>query len=152
MSLSSLISYPLLWLRAMPNRWITVGLSFSLSPHCKKGYRFSQSPAGMSLTKLSLAGKNLIIPGQVWDISTEDGKIVTLFSVHPLDFSHSLKLSQSCPSPPCWSSLRFSTSSMGLHLKNTIIFFSNLLVPAGNEPKYSLEKRWLVNWWKQHTA
>jgi hypothetical protein len=34
--------------------------------HCtvKKGSRFSRSPAGMSLTKLSLAGNNLIIPAQ----------------------------------------------------------------------------------------
>jgi hypothetical protein len=33
----------------------------------KKGYRFNffPSPAGMSLTKLSLTGKNLIISGQV---------------------------------------------------------------------------------------
>ncbi len=33
--------------------------------HCKKGYlAISPSPAGMSLTKLSLAGKTLIVPGQ----------------------------------------------------------------------------------------
>jgi hypothetical protein len=30
----------------------------------KKGYPFFPSPAGMSLTKLSLAGNNLIIPVQ----------------------------------------------------------------------------------------
>jgi hypothetical protein len=41
----------------------SIPLSF-LNIHCKKGYRFSPSPAGMSLTKLSLAGSNLIIPGQ----------------------------------------------------------------------------------------
>jgi hypothetical protein len=35
-----------------------------LSIHCKKAYRFFPSPAGMSLTKLSQAGNNLIIPGQ----------------------------------------------------------------------------------------
>jgi hypothetical protein len=32
--------------------------------HCKKGLSIFPSPGGMSLTKLSLAGKNLIIPGQ----------------------------------------------------------------------------------------
>jgi hypothetical protein len=32
--------------------------------HCKKGYPFFPSPAGMSLTKLSLDKNNLIIPGQ----------------------------------------------------------------------------------------
>jgi hypothetical protein len=31
--------------------------------HCKKILTIFPSPAGMSLTKLSLAGKNLIIPG-----------------------------------------------------------------------------------------
>ena len=37
------------------------------------------SPAGMSLTKLSLAGNNLTIPGQVSDISGRDGKTAKLF-------------------------------------------------------------------------
>jgi hypothetical protein len=32
--------------------------------HCKKRLAVFPSPAGMSLTKLSLAGNNLIIPGQ----------------------------------------------------------------------------------------
>jgi hypothetical protein len=32
--------------------------------HCKKRLRIFLSPAGMSLTKLSLAGNNLIFPGQ----------------------------------------------------------------------------------------
>ncbi len=35
-----------------------------LHTHCKKNLAISPSPAGMSLTKLSLAGKNLIIPDQ----------------------------------------------------------------------------------------
>jgi hypothetical protein len=34
------------------------------SIHCKKGYNFFSSPAVMSQTKLSLAGHNLILPGQ----------------------------------------------------------------------------------------
>jgi hypothetical protein len=34
------------------------------SEHCKKGLTVFPSPAGMSLTKLSLAGNILIIPGQ----------------------------------------------------------------------------------------
>jgi hypothetical protein len=33
------------------------------SLHCKKRLTIFHSPAGMSLTKLSLAGNNLIIPG-----------------------------------------------------------------------------------------
>ena len=40
------------------------------------------SPAGMSLTNLSLAGKNLIIPAReslASDIPAGDGKIVNLF-------------------------------------------------------------------------
>jgi hypothetical protein len=32
--------------------------------HCKKRFESFLSPAGMSLTKLSLTGNNLIIPGQ----------------------------------------------------------------------------------------
>ncbi len=32
--------------------------------HCKKRLAIFSSPAGMSLTKISLAGNNLIIPGQ----------------------------------------------------------------------------------------
>jgi hypothetical protein len=36
----------------------------SVSSHCKKGLMLFPSPAGMSRTKLSLAGNNLIIPGQ----------------------------------------------------------------------------------------
>jgi hypothetical protein len=32
--------------------------------HCKKGFASFPSPAGKSLTKLSLARSNLIIPGQ----------------------------------------------------------------------------------------
>ncbi len=35
----------------------------SMPPHCRKRLSFFPSPAGMSLTKLSLAGNNLIIPG-----------------------------------------------------------------------------------------
>ncbi len=35
---------------------------FSVLLHCKKGYRFSQPPPGMALTKLSLVGKYLNIP------------------------------------------------------------------------------------------
>jgi hypothetical protein len=34
------------------------------SIHCKKRFVIFPSPAGMSLTKLSLDGKNLIIPVQ----------------------------------------------------------------------------------------
>ncbi len=50
--------------------------------HCKKRLAVFPSPAGMSLTKLSLAGNNLIIPGQtefVRDIPTGDRKTANLF-------------------------------------------------------------------------
>jgi hypothetical protein len=35
-----------------------------MSIHCKKSFTIFPSPAGMSLTKLSLAGNNLIVTGQ----------------------------------------------------------------------------------------
>ncbi len=51
--------------------------------HCKKSLAIFPSPAGMSLTKLSLAGNNLIIPGhgECWvsDTPVGDGKIANLF-------------------------------------------------------------------------
>jgi hypothetical protein len=37
---------------------------FFTKTHCKKRFAIFPSPAGMSLTKLSLAEKILIIPGQ----------------------------------------------------------------------------------------
>jgi hypothetical protein len=49
--------------------------------HCKKASGFS-APAGMSLTKLSLAGNNLIIPGReslVSVIPAGNGKPLTFF-------------------------------------------------------------------------
>jgi hypothetical protein len=39
-------------------------VNFSTIIHCKKWLSFFPYPAGMSLTKLSMAGNNLIIPGQ----------------------------------------------------------------------------------------
>jgi hypothetical protein len=48
----------------------------------KKGYRFSLPPARMSLTKLSLAGNNLIVPGHGDidnDIPAGEGKYDRLF-------------------------------------------------------------------------
>jgi hypothetical protein len=50
--------------------------------HCKKGLAVFPSPAGMSLTKLSLAGNNSIFPGQgefVTDIPAGDVKTTNLF-------------------------------------------------------------------------
>ncbi len=47
--------------------------------HCKKRLTISPSPAGMSLTNLSLAGPNLILLCLVSDILAGDGKIVNLF-------------------------------------------------------------------------
>ncbi len=39
-------------------------VSYVECAHCKKRLEIFLSPAGMSLTKLSLAGNNLINPGQ----------------------------------------------------------------------------------------
>jgi hypothetical protein len=39
-------------------------VSKKVMEHCKKRLRIFLSPAGMSLTQLSLAGNNLIFPGQ----------------------------------------------------------------------------------------
>jgi hypothetical protein len=54
--------------------------------HCKKGLAVFPSPAGMSLTKLSLGGKNLyktsLFPPReslVSDIPAGDGKMANLF-------------------------------------------------------------------------
>jgi hypothetical protein len=51
--------------------------------HCKKGLAIFPSPAGVSVTKLSLAGNYLINPGQgefgYSNIPTRDGKIANLF-------------------------------------------------------------------------
>ncbi len=50
--------------------------------YCKKRFVVFPSPAGISLTKLSLACNNLIIPGRVEfvsDIQAGDGKIANHF-------------------------------------------------------------------------
>jgi hypothetical protein len=51
--------------------------------HCKKGLAIFPSPAGMSLTKLSLGGKKLNYsrPGRVWSVTSRlgMGKRLTLF-------------------------------------------------------------------------
>jgi hypothetical protein len=49
--------------------------------HCKKELANFPSPAGMSLTKLSLVVNNQIIPGQgeLSDIPAGDGKMANLF-------------------------------------------------------------------------
>jgi hypothetical protein len=54
--------------------------------HCKKRLSFFPSPAGMSLTKLSLAGNNLInnSPGRVWLVTSRLGteKSTTFFKMY----------------------------------------------------------------------
>ncbi len=58
-----------------------------IKSHCKKSLAISPSPAGMSLTKLSLslAGKNLIIPdqGEFGSVTSRlgTGKWLTFFTV-----------------------------------------------------------------------
>ncbi len=57
--------------------WHFDGLDYA-TLHCKKRLPIFPPPAGMSLTKLSLAGNNLNFPGQeslVSDIPSGDGKI-----------------------------------------------------------------------------
>jgi hypothetical protein len=52
-------------IQRQPKKWGLPFLVFFLGLiHCKKRLAIFPSPAGMSLTKLSLAGSNLIIPGQ----------------------------------------------------------------------------------------
>ncbi len=73
---------------------LVISLSFSYlsrpappigSTHCKKWLSFFPSPAGMSLTILSLVGNNLIItrPGRVWLVTSPlgTGKMITFFTV-----------------------------------------------------------------------
>jgi hypothetical protein len=64
------------WCRRKKRINIYLGQLHFVMIHCKKRLAIFPSSAGMSLTKLYLAGNNLIIPG------TEDGKIANLFSVY----------------------------------------------------------------------
>ncbi len=57
------------------------GYSACYTIHCKKRFAIFPSPAGMSLTKLSL-GRNTVFPSReslVSDIPAGDGKIMKLF-------------------------------------------------------------------------
>jgi hypothetical protein len=61
--------------------------------HCKKRLSFIPPPVGMSLTKLSLAGNNLMIPGKrVWLVTSRlgTGKSVTFFTVHDMKLPYKL--------------------------------------------------------------
>jgi hypothetical protein len=66
-------------------RWVRlVQKTRTKNSHAWAPFRFSPSPAGMSLTKLSLAGNNLIIScqeGRVWLMTSrlETGKLLTYF-------------------------------------------------------------------------
>ncbi len=58
------------------------GQIFITTHHCKKRLAVFPSPAGMSLTKLSLDGNDLFFPGPdslVSDIPAEDRKMANLF-------------------------------------------------------------------------
>ncbi len=68
-------------LRASPFLLTICTLAKSSHVYCKKRFAIFPSPAGMSLTKLSLAKNNLIVPGQgqFGDIPAENGKIYNLF-------------------------------------------------------------------------
>jgi hypothetical protein len=58
---------------------IRIFSNHTASLHCKKRLSYFPSPAGMSLTKLSLGGNNLIRECLVSDIPDGDGKIDNLF-------------------------------------------------------------------------
>ncbi len=63
------------------------GAAWAAIVHCKKRLSIFLSSAGMSMTKLSLAGNNLIIPVRqslVSDIPAGEGKIVNAFYNVPL--------------------------------------------------------------------
>jgi hypothetical protein len=70
--------------------------------HCKQRFTIFPSPAGLSLTKLSLAGNYLIIPGQgvFGDVLAGDGKIVNFFLQGVL-YTHSVLNLKSCPHFHC---------------------------------------------------
>jgi hypothetical protein len=68
---------------------------FAMKEHCKKELAIFPSPAGMSLTKLSLGGKKLNYsrPGRVWSVTsrrlgTENGQF--LFTVNWEPYTDSL--------------------------------------------------------------
>ncbi len=66
----------------IPPATVPASIPLSVNMHSKKRLMIFPSPAGMSLTKLSLAGKNLIIPAReslVSDNPAGDGKIDNLF-------------------------------------------------------------------------
>jgi hypothetical protein len=69
--------------------------------HCKKELAIFPSPAGMSLTKLSLGGKkiNYSRPGRVWSVTSRlgTGKRPTLFNSAPSDSAPSLLPLRLCP-------------------------------------------------------
>ncbi len=71
-------------LRSVAGRYDKPIPTWFLSPiHCKKELAIFPSPAGMSLTKLSLGGKKLNYsrPGRVWSVTSRlgTGKRPTLF-------------------------------------------------------------------------
>ncbi len=61
---------------------MTMLKKYFVMPHCKKRLPIFLSPSGMSLNKLSLAGKNVIFPARkslVSDIPAGGGKFAILF-------------------------------------------------------------------------
>ncbi len=60
---------------------VAISILFIPGIHCKKRFVIFPSPAGVSLTKLSVAGNDLVIPGQgeFGDIPAGDGKMTNLF-------------------------------------------------------------------------
>ncbi len=67
--------------------------------HCKKRLAIFPSPAGMSLTKLSPAGNNLIIPGR-GEFGLGTGKSLTFFTVRIFRVIWLFQSSPSCSKFP----------------------------------------------------
>ncbi len=68
------------WCWLLANK--ALGNSSDCGIHCIKGLAVFPSPAGMSLTKLSLMGNNLLFPAKeslISDIPAGDGKTANLF-------------------------------------------------------------------------
>jgi len=64
------------WMKWKWTRWNQNFFQIIIHLHCKKGLTVFPSPAGMSLTKLSLAGNNLpsSSPRKVWSKRTQESR------------------------------------------------------------------------------
>ncbi len=118
-----------------------MGFTRSLLPlksvHCKKDLTIFPSPGGMSLTKLSLAGKNLknSRPGRVWSVTHRlgTGKSTTFFySVHSNKAkNHGTLTVQASHMCQLFSSLQNLWFAAGSH---AVMGFTRSLLPLKSVP------------------